>query len=428
MLFRSVRTLHGQSSAADRSTTVKAWSTGELDLVIGTSAFGLGIDYPHVRAVVHACIPESLDRYYQEVGRSGRDNHASMALIAPALGDYDVAQSIARQKVISVEKGLARWGAMFARAERDTSNTRGTARFFIDTSTPPPYDMDMMGDRHEDWNGRVLSLMARAGIIAFAGLRFNLDRRRTEVAIDILDDGHGERATWNEKIEPVRKTLLATCSERLHGMQALIEGQGCPARQLVDLYALNDGSVVLPVVPACGGCAACRRNEEQGWYAVRPSPPAAPWPVGALSPRLLRHLVKGRGLFERDTESFGKTVQRRVVRELMNGFWNDGLRKCIVIGSAPEVVLNALAERPWCTAQADDSKLLSSNGLPPGPVVVWIGTGMTVPEHSFAPRAPGHECLFIVPASMPNPNRPGRLVREQFPISTFNSLYESLQT
>lgn len=424
--LRRMRVLHGKSSGGDRAATVKAWSTGEVDLVIGTAAFGLGIDYSHVRTVIHACVPESLDRYYQEVGRAGRDNRASFALLVPAPQDLSVAQGVASQKIISVDKGLARWQSMMSRAERDTSVA--TPRFFVDTAVPPPYDMDMMGERNEDWNGRVLSLMARAGMIAFAGLRFNPDRKRIEVAIDILDDGHGERSTWNGRIEPVRKTLLSTCRERLYGMQALMSGQGCPAGQLMDLYALNDGGEVLPVVPACGGCAACRRTEEQGWYAVRPSPPAAPWPVGTLSPRLLRHLVKGRGLFERDTESFGKTSQRRVVRELMNGFWDDGMRKCIVLGNAPEAVLDALAERPWCTAQADDSKWLSSNGLPPGPVVVWIGTGTTVPEHGFAAREPGHERLFIVPAGMLNPNRPGRLVREQFPVATLNSLYESLQT
>lgn len=422
--LRRVRALHGESNAADRTATIQAWGTGDLDLVIGTSAFGLGIDYPHVRTVIHACIPESLDRYYQEVGRSGRDNHASMALLVPALPDLGIAQSLARQKIISVDKGLARWKAMFDRAQR---GPHGSAQFYIDTTTAPAYDMDMMGDRHEDWNGRVLSLMARAGLIAFSGLHFNPDTGRTEVAVDILDDGHLDFAVWLTRVEPIRQTLLNTCTARSTGMRALLEQAQCPSQRLQDLYALHDGTQVLPVVSACGGCAVCRKKEPQ-WFAHWPNPPAAPWSVGVSSTRLLRHMDRGRGLIERERESFDSASQRRVLAEFIQGLWDDGIRKCLVIGDAPAPVMRALAERPWCTVEGRNAMLLTSNGLPPGPALVWVGAGIAIPEHHFAPREAGQERLFIIPAGLANPNRPGRLLGDTYPIATFNSLCESLQT
>lgn len=423
--FRRLRVLHGESSAADRTATVKAWSTGELDVVIGTSAFGLGIDYPHVRSVIHACIPESLDRYYQEVGRSGRDNQASMALLVPTFADQGIAESVARQTIISVDKGLARWDAMFDRAQRAPE---ASSRFYIDTMVAPAYDMDMIGERHEDWNGRVLSLMARAGLIAFAGVRFNLDTGRTELAVDILDDGHGDPAVWATRVEPIRQTLLHTSYQRSAGMMTLIEQTECPSQRLQALYAINDGSKLLPVVPACGGCAACRAKEGAPWFAVWPNPPVAPWSVGASSARLLRHMERGRGLIERASETVDTLSQRRILGEFMQSLWDDGIRKCLVIGSAPEPVLRALAERPWCTLQSDDVMILSSNGLPPGPTAVWVGAGVAIPEHHFSPRKAGEERLFIIPAGLVNPNRPGRLIGDTFPTATFNSLYESLQT
>jgi ATP-dependent DNA helicase RecQ len=64
---------HAGLRAAERERIYEAFHADELDLVAATSAFGMGIDKPHVRYVVHASAPESLDTYYQEIGRGGRD-------------------------------------------------------------------------------------------------------------------------------------------------------------------------------------------------------------------------------------------------------------------------------------------------------------------------------------------------------------------
>jgi ATP-dependent DNA helicase RecQ len=76
---------HGGLDDRERTRVQDAFARGALRVVCATSAFGMGIDRPDVDAVVHYAIPGSIEAYYQEIGRAGRDGRAATATL---LWDY----------------------------------------------------------------------------------------------------------------------------------------------------------------------------------------------------------------------------------------------------------------------------------------------------------------------------------------------------
>ena len=89
---RGLRTAayHGGMRAADRSEAHRRFTDGTADVVVATSAFGMGIDKADIRFVVHAATPDTLESYYQQVGRAGRDGEPARAVLLHRPEDFSL--------------------------------------------------------------------------------------------------------------------------------------------------------------------------------------------------------------------------------------------------------------------------------------------------------------------------------------------------
>jgi len=77
----SARPYHSKLDHTVRTQTQNGWFAGEFNIIVATTAFGMGIDCSDVRAVIHAMTPQNMAGYYQEIGRGGRDGNQTEAVI-----------------------------------------------------------------------------------------------------------------------------------------------------------------------------------------------------------------------------------------------------------------------------------------------------------------------------------------------------------
>jgi ATP-dependent DNA helicase RecQ len=84
---------HGGLPAKQKEANMNSWMIDQTPVMIATSAFGMGIDKPNVKTVIHINLPENLESYYQEAGRAGRNGKKAFAIILTAPSDVIQAES-----------------------------------------------------------------------------------------------------------------------------------------------------------------------------------------------------------------------------------------------------------------------------------------------------------------------------------------------
>lgn len=94
---------HAGLSTPERFKKQEAWINNQVRVIVATNAFGMGIDKPDVRVVVHLDLPETLEAYYQEAGRAGRDGQKAYAVLLYSRGDLEDISKQTEQKYPPIE-------------------------------------------------------------------------------------------------------------------------------------------------------------------------------------------------------------------------------------------------------------------------------------------------------------------------------------
>lgn len=234
---------HGGMPADERSRILEQFRAGELFVVFATNAFGMGIDKPDVRFVLHAHAPASLEAYVQEAGRAGRDGAPAYACLL-----YDRADLALQQRLLAREYPPE--AALVPLLARLRERGRGAARLEETADDPAARHLPA-----------VVAQLELAGAVAYdpATGAWTWQDSRADVA---------------ELAAQVAERLQARKADRLRRLGALAawaEGEGC-RRAALDRYF---GSPSGPKPASC--CWACGVE----WTAYADASGAMAWAEAA---------------------------------------------------------------------------------------------------------------------------------------------------
>jgi ATP-dependent DNA helicase RecQ len=212
---------HAGMKAAAREQVHQEFMADELDVVVATSAFGMGIDKPDVRFIVHASVPESLDSYYQQIGRAGRDGEPAEVLLCYRPEDLSLQKFLTAAR--APEKPLAEVVGALAAHEEPVRAA----------------ELDAEVDASRGQRAKAVNLLEQTGAVTTTGTG----------ALDFTGSDRAPEDVVAEAVE-IAETHQRLIRSRIHMLRGYAETTGCRRQYLLGYFGQQ-----LP--DPCGNCDTC---------------------------------------------------------------------------------------------------------------------------------------------------------------------------
>ncbi|MFT5235731.1 MAG: ATP-dependent DNA helicase RecQ [Shewanella sp.] len=212
---------HAGKTQQERGDVQDRFLKDQLDIVVATVAFGMGINKSNVRYVVHYDIPKSVESYYQETGRAGRDGLDSEALLLFDPADIGRVRHLIEQSEPGPQQQVEfhKLNTMAAFAEAQTCRRQVLLHYFDESALEPCGNCDICLDPPKRYNGiqdaqKVLSCIYRLG--QRFGINHLIEVLRGSKAATVLDRGHDKLSTWGIGKDKSHEFWLSIIRQIIH--------------------------------------------------------------------------------------------------------------------------------------------------------------------------------------------------------------------